>query len=135
VIVSGIFDLPLTYIAGLDTGMVRKNPKDSVYNNVDLWFEAVTLQEKYLELYNSASLAVVGPNTIGFNDCKDRDIRLLLRKKIGLVYVFRYFLKNLAEISYALSREIAKKDKKDQCYNYLSIHLISIFIRRIAVSF
>jgi hypothetical protein len=70
VIVSGTFDLPQTYMADLDTGIVPKNPKDSVYNDVDLWFEAVTPQERYLEPYNGASWTVVGPNAIGFNDCK-----------------------------------------------------------------
>jgi hypothetical protein len=69
IISSGTIDIPQTYTADLDTGIVPKSSKDSVYNEVDLWFEAVTPQERYLEPYNGASWTVVGPNPVNVYDC------------------------------------------------------------------
>jgi hypothetical protein len=66
---SGTIDIPQTYLADLDTGVIPKNPKDSLYNAVDLWFEAITPQERYLEPYNGATWTVVGPNQISYQDC------------------------------------------------------------------
>jgi len=69
-IASGTIDIPQTYMADLDTGIVPKGQKDSAFANVDLWFEAVTPTERYLESYNGASWAVVGLSAVGYNECK-----------------------------------------------------------------
>ena len=70
-IASGTIAIPQTYMADLDTGIVPAGQKDSAYANVDLWFEAVTPKERYLEPYNGASWAVVGPNAVGYDQCKE----------------------------------------------------------------
>jgi len=70
-IASGTIIIPQTYMADLDTGIVPAGLKDSAYANVDLWFEAVTPKERYLEPYNGASWAVVGPNAVGYDQCKE----------------------------------------------------------------
>jgi len=69
-IASGSIAIPQTYMADLDTGIVPAGQKDSAYANVDLWFEAVTSKERYLEPYNGASWAVVGPSAVEYDQCK-----------------------------------------------------------------
>lgn len=66
---SGTIDIPQTYMADLDTGAIPKSTKDSLYNEVDLWFEAAAPQERYLETYNGASWAVMGLNPLNYVDC------------------------------------------------------------------
>jgi len=66
---SGTIDIPQTYLADMDTGAIPMNPKDSLYNEVDLWFEAVTPQERYLETYNGATWSILGPNAVNYQDC------------------------------------------------------------------
>lgn len=69
IISSGTIDIPQTYMADLDTGAIPQNPKDSLYNDVDLWFEAVTPQERYLETYNGATWSVMSTNPINYQNC------------------------------------------------------------------
>ena len=69
-VASGSVAIPQTYQVDLDTGIVPTGAKDSAYNNVDLWFEVISSKERYLEPYNGASWAVMGPAAVGYDQCK-----------------------------------------------------------------
>ena len=68
-IASGFLEIPQTYQADLDTGSVPRDPKSPAYADVDLWFDAASSNERYLEPYNGASMLVMGTTAIGFNEC------------------------------------------------------------------
>jgi len=70
VIASGTLDIPQTYFADLDTGIVPSDPKNPAYADVDLWFDAVSNTERYLEPSNGASMMVMGATEVGFNECR-----------------------------------------------------------------
>jgi len=70
VISYGELDIPQTYMADLDFGIVPTDPKDSAYGGVDLWFEAVSNEDRFLETYNGAVWAVIGPSEVGYDECK-----------------------------------------------------------------
>jgi hypothetical protein len=38
--------------------------------DVDLWFDAASSTDRYLEPYNGASMMVVGTSAVGYNECK-----------------------------------------------------------------
>lgn len=70
VLSQGTIDIPQTYMADLDTGIVPTGYKDSASGNVDLWFESVGPQDRFLESYNGASWAVVGTSAVSYDQCK-----------------------------------------------------------------
>jgi hypothetical protein len=70
-IASGTIDIPQTYLADLDTGIVPRDPKNPAYADVDLWFDAVSSKERYMEPYNGASMFVMGLAAVGINECKN----------------------------------------------------------------
>jgi hypothetical protein len=70
-IASGTLDIPQTYMADLDTGIVPKDAKNPAFADVDLWFNAVSPTERYLEPYNGASLMVVGLSAVGYAECRN----------------------------------------------------------------
>lgn len=69
VIASGTLDIPQTYSADLDTGVIPRDYNNPAYAGVDVWFEAVSSVEKYLEPFNGAQWAVAGLNPVGYNEC------------------------------------------------------------------
>jgi hypothetical protein len=71
-IASGTIDIPQTYMADLDTGIVPRDPKNPALADVDLWFEAVSSRERYLEPYNGASMVVAGLTEVGYNECRSK---------------------------------------------------------------
>jgi hypothetical protein len=70
-IASGTLVIPQTYMADLDTGIVPRDPKNPAFADVDLWFDAVSSAERYLEPYNGASMVVMGSAQVGFNECRN----------------------------------------------------------------
>jgi hypothetical protein len=68
---SGTIDIPQTYMADLDAGVVPQSSKSPALADVDLWFEAVTSTERYLEPYNGATMFVAGPSPVGYNECRN----------------------------------------------------------------
>lgn len=66
----GELGIPQTYMADLDAGVVPTDAKDSAFGNVDLWFEAVSNEDRFLETYNGALWAVIGPSEVGYDECK-----------------------------------------------------------------
>ena len=71
-IASGTIDIPQTFMADLDTGIVPRDPKNPALADVDLWFEAVSSRERYLEPYNGASMVVAGITEVGYNECRSK---------------------------------------------------------------
>jgi hypothetical protein len=71
VIASGTVQIPQTYMADLDTGIVPRDAKNPAFADVDLWFDAVSSTERYLEPYNGASMTVMGLTQVGFNECRN----------------------------------------------------------------
>ena len=49
----------------------RVIPKSPAYADVDLWFDAITDNERYLESYNGASMQVMGPAPVGLAECQN----------------------------------------------------------------
>ena len=58
-------------MADLDTGIVPRDSKNPAFADVDLWFDAVSPTERYLEPYNGASMMVAGPSAVGYNECRN----------------------------------------------------------------
>ena len=71
VIASGLLEIPQTYMADLDSGAVPRDPKSPAYADVDLWFDAVSPNERYLEAYNGASMLLMGSAQVGFDQCRN----------------------------------------------------------------
>jgi len=69
IIASGTGDIPQTFLFDLDAGYLPKSADDPANADVDLWFEAVSFQERYLEPYNGASWVVIGPSAVGYDEC------------------------------------------------------------------
>jgi hypothetical protein len=70
-IATGTMEIPQTYMADLDTGIVPRDAKNPAFADVDLWFDAVGPNERYLEPYNGASMMVMGMTPAGFIECKN----------------------------------------------------------------
>jgi hypothetical protein len=67
---SGTIDIPQTYMADLDAGIVPHESKNPAMADVDLWFDAASSTDRYLEPYNGASMMVLGTSAVGYNECK-----------------------------------------------------------------
>jgi hypothetical protein len=67
---SGTIDIPQTYMADLDAGIVPHESKNPAMADVDLWFDAASSTDRYLEPYNGASMMVLGTSVVGYNECK-----------------------------------------------------------------
>jgi hypothetical protein len=64
---SGSINIPQTYIADLDQGVVVDN---SHQGQGDIWFEAATPAERYLTPWNGTLLALVGTVAPGSSGCQ-----------------------------------------------------------------
>ena len=67
---SGLLEIPQTYQADLDSGVVPRDPKSPAYADVDLWFNAISERERYLEAYNGAAMLVMGSAPVGVTECQ-----------------------------------------------------------------
>ena len=67
---TGTIDIPQTYMADLDAGIVPHDSKNPAMADVDLWFDAGSSTDRYLEPYNGASMMVAGTSAVGYNECK-----------------------------------------------------------------
>src|ERR1700690_2154569 len=67
---TGTIDIPQTYMADLDAGIVPHESKNPAMADVDLWFDAASSADRYLEPYNGASMMVLGTSVVGYNECK-----------------------------------------------------------------
>jgi hypothetical protein len=67
---TGTIDIPQTYMADLDAGIVPHESKNPAMADVDLWFDAASSTDRYLEPYNGASMMVLGTSAVGYNECK-----------------------------------------------------------------
>ena len=67
---SGTLVIRQSYQADLDSGSIPTDPKSPAYADVDLWFDAITSVERYLEPYNGASMLVMGPAEVGVEQCR-----------------------------------------------------------------
>jgi hypothetical protein len=70
VIASGTLEIPRTYQVDLDAGAIPTDPKSPAYADVDLWFDAVTPSERYLEPYGGGSMLVMGAGEVGLDTCR-----------------------------------------------------------------
>jgi hypothetical protein len=61
---QGHLDIPQTWTADLDSGVVGSNGQE------DIWFEAVTATERYLAPRNGASISFMGTTQPGLSGCK-----------------------------------------------------------------
>ena len=68
---SGLLEIPQTYQADLDSGVVPRDAKSPAYADVDLWFDAISPNERYLETYNGASMLVMGAAPVGVTECQN----------------------------------------------------------------